>query len=50
MQVFEKRGKPEYPRENLSEKRRESTNSIYDAESEIEPTTTPPLLSDRALT
>ena len=34
MQVFEERGKPEYPGENISEQRREPTNSthIYDAE------------------
>ena len=29
MQVFEERGKPEYPGENLSEQRRESTNSTH---------------------
>ena len=28
-QVFEERGKPEYPGKNLSEKRRESTNSTH---------------------
>ena len=28
-QVFEERGKPEYPRENLSEQRREPTNSNH---------------------
>ena len=29
MQVFEERGKPEYPGENLSEQRREPTNSTH---------------------
>ena len=29
MQVFEARGKPEYPGKNLSEQRREPTNSTH---------------------
>ena len=29
MEVFEERGKPEYPGKNLSEQRREPTNSIH---------------------
>ena len=29
MQVFEERGKPEYPGKNLSEQRREPTNSTH---------------------
>jgi len=29
MQVFEGRGKPEYPGKNLSEQRREPPNSTY---------------------
>ena len=56
MQVFEERGKPECPGENLSEQRREPTNSTHmtpSLEIEAQPhwwvesalTTTPPLLS-----
>ena len=58
MQVFEERGKPEYPGKNLSEQTREPTNSTHmTASLEIEPgpnwceasalTTTPPLLSNK---
>ena len=56
MQVFEERGKLECPGENLSEQRREPTNSTHmtpSLEIEAQPhwwvesalTTTPPLLS-----
>ena len=38
MQVFVERGKPEYPRKNLSEQRREPTNPTHNGKSlEIEP-------------